>query len=539
MSRVPIVCAIVNKERTAEDARRELAEVLERMEAPVKKATAKVELKIGGRTDSSVTKEERMQAWVKSNSNANTRRTYDSSVNSFQKYLAKDNIELSEVKPSDLADYLRHRVEVDGVAASTVAGDRAAIADALKYTPQREMHLDPLVKDTLKVCTTKAPQSQPKQHMSAELLATLVKLHDQRVPKSWVAERNIVMLLVMFAGMLRESEATQLRLEHIQVQLAEEAPAAAAASSSSIEVEECMLIMVVSSKMDQAAKGATVMIAANASDLSMCPVRRLRQYLRMREQAGIKSEFVFCTHEGEAMANSTPCGIVQRQVENANEVALEREGVQEKWGPAKLYGSHSLRRGGVTEARRSGVDMLEIQRHGRWKSAAVWGYVGPTVEQRLGVTRELFGSGHRQAGSAPSTPVKQKLKARDPLTPNRPPWNTFGRLGLASPVLELSPRAQVKTVKNLPTNVKASPSPLKKRKRAASSSDDSGAEDDAREADAAAEVALDQEMESWQDDDQTDPEPPVTRSRRGTKTSGVKVEDTKTRARKEKSKKAK
>jgi Phage integrase family len=281
------------------------------------------------------------------------------------------------------------------------------------------------VKDALKVCTTKAPQSQPKQHMSAELLSELVSIHDQQ-KVDWLAERNIVLLLVMMSGMLRESEATQLTLEDVEFQLTEEAPAAAAASSassSSSQKEQSMVLWIGRSKTDQAGKGTAVMIAANSDSPVMCPVRRLRQYLQMRQTAGIESAFVFSTKNGTVMAKSTPCGIVQRLVENANQLVAKKTGTTDRWGPSKSYGSHSLRRGGVTEARRNGADMLEIQRHGRWKSAVVWDYVGPTVEQRLSVTRQLFAP---STASAPVTPKKFKFKARDPMTPNCEPW-TMGR----------------------------------------------------------------------------------------------------------------
>src|SRR5690242_4137682 len=111
---------------------------------------------------------------------------------------------------------------------------------------------------------------------------------------------------------------------------------------------------------------------------------------------------------GKTVGSTTPGGVVQQTVKEANELAFQTEGVQEKWGPPSAYGSHSMRRGGVTEARLNGVDMLDIQRHGRWASAAVWGYVGPTLEQPLGVTRNMFTSSPGGTRSAPATPVKAK-----------------------------------------------------------------------------------------------------------------------------------
>ena len=157
------------------------------------------------------------------------------------------------------------------------------------------------------------------------------------------------------------------------------------------------------------------MLSANPSDPAMCPVRRLEHYIQARTRAGVVTEYLFAKKDGSAMAKSTPCGIVQKMVEAANHFAMRHEGIEEKWGAPDVYGSHSLRRGGVTEARASGVEMLEIQRHGRWKSMAVWGYVGPTDAQRRLVTANIFGAGERKHSmSAPNTPVKP------PKTPRKP-----------------------------------------------------------------------------------------------------------------------
>ena len=56
----------------------------------------------------------------------------------------------------------------------------------------------------------------------------------------------------------------------------------------------------------------------------------------------------------------------------------------------KLFGLHSFRRGGASEAaRRGGPDRL-FKKHGRWKSEnAKDGYVSEDTETRLTVSRNL------------------------------------------------------------------------------------------------------------------------------------------------------
>lgn len=388
--------------------------------------------------DISVTglKSARMLQWIRDNQNSNTRRTYDSGFRGFQSYLRQEGIELSDIQPVDIADYLRQRFEHDGVAASTIAGDRAAIADALKYQPTervRTMHLDPIVCDTMKLCMTKAAQRQPKQHVSAQLMKELVDYYmlteklctnlclttpsSQVSTQMWMNERNVCLMLVMMTAMLRESEAVALKQEDVFFQEEPSDTGAAAESVMSVvpfnhvawvgpRLSQVALV-IRQSKTDQRKIGADVLLSVNTAVPHLCPVRRLQHYLVACQKASVQSEYLFCKADGTQLANSTPCGIVQRVVEELNQWAQTKgEGV-EKWGPAQLYGSHSLRRGGVTEARLSGVDMFDIKQHGRWKSMAVYGYVGPTVNEKLSVTRNLFGNLGTTAPAAAAGLVSQ------------------------------------------------------------------------------------------------------------------------------------
>jgi hypothetical protein len=63
---------------------------------------------------------------------------------------------------------------------------------------------------------------------------------------------------------------------------------------------------------------------------------------------------------------------------------------RQRWGDPSSYGSHSMRRGGVTEARKNGASMVDIQRHGRWKSLTVFNYIGQSEADRLAVTKSFF-----------------------------------------------------------------------------------------------------------------------------------------------------
>jgi hypothetical protein len=50
---------------------------------------------------------------------------------------------------------------------------------------------------------------------------------------------------------------------------------------------------------------------------------------------------------------------------------------------AALYGSHSLRKNGCTEAAAAGVQIRLLKSHGNWKSDAMFLYIKSSLEERL------------------------------------------------------------------------------------------------------------------------------------------------------------
>ena len=98
----------------------------------------------------------------------------------------------------------------------------------------------------------------------------------------------MALLLTMMLGMLRESEAVEIKMEDVLVKFIEQAAAATGGGTA-----ESVSILIRGSKTDQAKKGASVMLAANTSEPTMCPVRRLEQYIQARTRAGIASAYLF------------------------------------------------------------------------------------------------------------------------------------------------------------------------------------------------------------------------------------------------------
>jgi site-specific recombinase XerD len=336
-----------------------------------------------------------LRQWLDTNRNQNTRIAYGSGWAGFAKHLEQTGTAVSKVSHYDVTDYLRKRVEEDQVASSTVKADRAAIADGLRrlISPSKAENIlsSKALGQVVGVLKKMAPAPKPKRHMSAELMAEIIRLHEAKPPLlvTWLEERNVCLMLLMMMAMLRESELVALTMDDVVIK-------EVAVGNKPVTVLE---VLIAQSKTDQGRVGQLVLLAEDKLLQERCPVWRLRKYLVAREERVRKGELagdgataLFPTRGGTTMNNTTPCGIVQRAVQLANEASEQNHHGAERWGKPAEYGSHSMRRGGVTAARANGVPMLDIQRHGRWKSLTVFSYVGATDQERVQVTSAFLRS---------------------------------------------------------------------------------------------------------------------------------------------------
>jgi len=362
-----------------------------------------------GPTPAGAKKRATVLEYIALNRNPGTRKAYGSSWAGFARYLEKHHIEEAKLDEYDVADYLRVRVEEQGVAAATLGNDRAAIADRLKNTDRKHVVHTSVVTDMMAVLRTQAAPSKPKQHMAAELMRELVETHDARGPSgrasAWLEERNIFLMLLMMMAFLREGEAVALTKADVDVKTLRVHG----------KLQQVLSIFIARSKTDQAKVGHVVLLGADEKNPACCPVKRFALYVEAVKASGVKSDMFFPTVAGTAMSPSTPCGIVQRAVKQANDEAEAGGFGVDRWGEPDSYGSHSLRRGGVTTARANGVSMLDIQKHGRWKSLVVFSYVGTTPAEQLAVTKSFLGEaksvgeGAAAASAAPAPAAKDEV----------------------------------------------------------------------------------------------------------------------------------
>ena len=148
-----------------------------------------------------------------------------------------------------------------------------------------------------------------------------------------------------------------------------------------------MKIFVEKSKTDQYRDGKWLFIANGVTNL--CPAKIVRQYLEKCEITDMSSEeFLFrgiAKGRGYEKLRKNNKALSYTRVREILLAALKEIGLD-----TKLFGTHSLRSGGATEAANAGVPDRLFKKHGRWRSeTAKDGYVKDNTQQLLRVSLSL------------------------------------------------------------------------------------------------------------------------------------------------------
>ena len=296
-----------------------------------------------------------MEAWARSKGNTNTKASYKPYAKEYLKWCASQNYPSED--PAVLSAFLRYMVEDRKLSRGTINNTvTSAVADIFRFsnhTPTR----DPLVVACKKAVVSMTNAPEGKTPLPRALLEEMIGMSTAREQDI----RDMFMFILMFGGLLRESEAVGLKKDEVWVEWD--------------EVQgEVLYIFIDKSKIDQERKGDTVVLASCPSS-PLCPVRWFRLYNSIARS----KDFVFhSTFKSAAkLANATPNGILKRWL-----VSL---GLSDK--EVKTYGSHSLRKGGATAAAAKRVRMHLLKRHGRWRSDAVFIYIVDPLVARLEVSR--------------------------------------------------------------------------------------------------------------------------------------------------------
>ena len=227
------------------------------------------------------------------------------------------------------------------------------------------------VKETIKRLTPKSVQKRPITRDQ------LLKMVEAMKPKEDGTEiRDICVLVLMFIGFLRESEAMQLLVEDVSIMTQRE---------DNTNLGESLVIILRKSKTDKYSENATIVLAACPGH-KLCPVMWVRKLMLWRYPG---ATLFTGTGGGKPMG----CALAPTKPNFIVKTWLTKIGVAD----TTMYGSHSLRRGGCTAAMLAKVNLHTTKRHGRWKSDAVYLYMVDDMEAKLNLTRAVVYGGRNLA----------------------------------------------------------------------------------------------------------------------------------------------
>ena len=235
----------------------------------------------------------------------------------------------------------------------------AAVEDLFRFEETSPGRGDPvMLRGMKKAIRTRTKCSVPRKPVIREQLEMMAR----QAGNSLRAVRDILILILMFVGCLRESEAVRLMEE--DVYLREE------------NGTEVLYVLVRKSKTDQYGENAMILISS-CKGSPICPAMWYKRHKALRRE----STYLFHkVPKGslEPLAVGTPYELIKSQLRS---IGVEPKG----------YGSHSLRRGGATAAAAKKVRMHILKRHGRWRSDAVYLYIVDAPEEQLGVSQAILG----------------------------------------------------------------------------------------------------------------------------------------------------
>ena len=278
---------------------------------------------------------------------AATRRAYISDLEALQGYLrARGKPVQLPVPPAYVAAFVAHEALGDPAAGRA---PRAIATIERRLRGISAMHRDgghddptkhPSVRNALRGAR-KRLRDQPVGRKSALKLEDLEQML-KRIPNTHAGRRDRAVLLLGLAGALRRSELVALQGEDIT------------------HTGEGILVRIRASKTDQTGKGFTIPIARGDRD-SLCAVRALENW---RAASGIHNGPLFVqVRKGDH--------ITDRQLSDKAVALIIKARAQAVGLDPELLAGHSLRAGGITQARRNGHDEGEIAKLSGHKNIAI------------------------------------------------------------------------------------------------------------------------------------------------------------------------
>jgi site-specific recombinase XerD len=286
---------------------------------------------------------ERVAHYAEAATAEGTRRAYATDIRAWQAWCAERGAVPVPADPLTVAAYLTHLAD-NGASPVTVARRLSAISHAHRSAG----HLAPSehdgVRRVMRGIRRESVRAGYRPKKARALDTPTVRALVEDLPATTSGARDKAMLLLGFALGLRASDLVWLDAEDIT----------AASRGDGLDIR------IRFSKTDQDGAGE-VLALASGTRASTCPVAAVSSWLQV---AGITTGPLF--RPVDKAGRVAESRLTTRSVGRILARAARRSGV-----PADRLSPHSLRRGFATAAYEAGTPEREIQRVGRWRTAAI------------------------------------------------------------------------------------------------------------------------------------------------------------------------
>ena len=309
---------------------------------------------------------------VLSSRQPNTVRVYAYSFQRWKRWSASyREIPSMPVKPQHFALYLLHLAQT-AKTNSTITSACSGITWAHKLAGLDSPVLHPLVQ-MVKESLCRSLGSSGNNSKQPLTVGALIILYNKLAKRSasLLDLRVITMCMLAFTAFLRYDELANI------------------CRSDLVFHSDYLAIFITKSKTDVYKQGSWIVVARLPS--AHCPVRLLERYLYAARIDPLSSEHIF---RSVAASRKSAYGHVLRPTDKPISYCLTRQimlAAFESIGLSrKLFGTHSLRKGGATAANQHKIPDRLIKKHGRWisdKSKNL--YITENLPERLSVSRSL------------------------------------------------------------------------------------------------------------------------------------------------------
>jgi integrase len=296
--------------------------------------------------------------WIQAHPVENTEEAYSPYHNEWVTFCADLGVPHFPARPEIVVLYMKKLQERD-LRSSTINGVAlSAIAADYKLSELSSPTSSPMVSAAKAVIKRIAkPPGKGKLPLPPSMVSQMIEASTD----SLIDVRDLFIIILMMAGFLRESEASDLEVLDVWLE-----------THGDIEL---LYVLVVKSKTDQERRGHTIVIAPALNMLEACPIAFYKKWMKLRDP-----QAMYLFHQKTSpkkLAHTTPNGIIKK--------LLKRIHVN-----PDPYGSHSCRKGGCTEAARKGIAIRILKKHGNWISDAIFTYISESMEERISVSQAVF-----------------------------------------------------------------------------------------------------------------------------------------------------